>query len=63
MAILNRTVEVIIPRKKTLGDETIIKMQEIFRELFIVSKLGLPVTLIYLTDVGMATIATIASGQ
>ena len=38
-------------------------MKEIFRELLIVSKLGLPVTLIYLTDVGMATIATIASGQ
>ena len=38
-------------------------MKEIFRELVIVSKLGLPVTLIYVTDVGMATIATIASGQ
>ena len=38
-------------------------MQEIFRELLIVSKLGLPVTLIYLTDVGMAPIATIPSGQ
>ena len=38
-------------------------MGNIYKELVIVSKLGLPVTLIYLTDVGMAMIATIASGQ
>ena len=38
-------------------------MANIYKELVIVSKLGLPVTLIYLTDVGMAMIATIAAGQ
>ena len=38
-------------------------MKQLLPELLIISKLGLPVTLIYLTDVGMATISTIASGQ
>ena len=38
-------------------------MTILYKELLIISKLGLPVILIYLTDVGMAMIATITSGQ
>ena len=38
-------------------------MANLYKELAIISKLGFPVILIYLTDVGMAMIATIASGQ
>ena len=59
----NRTIKGTIPNKKLNipYKNTIVK--ELLKELVIVSKLGLPVTMIYLTEVGMAMIATIASGQ
>ena len=59
----NRTIKVTILNKKLNihYENTIVK--ELLKELVIVSKLGLPVTMIYLTEVGMAMIATIASGQ
>ena len=59
----NRTIKVTILNKKLNihYENTIVK--ELLKELVIVSKLGLPVTMIYLTEVGMAMIATVASGQ
>ena len=59
----NRTIKGTIPNEKLNihYKNTIVK--ELLKELVIVSKLGLPVTMIYLTEVGMAMIATVASGQ